>query len=364
MAAGKGDVKNDASKTTGAMSSAVRSRKPGALPVTLLTGFLGSGKTTVLNHLLRRPELANAAVLINEFGEIPLDQDFIDYRDDSVVVLANGCLCCIGSGDFEASLNQLFARADERGAPDFDRLLIETTGVADPAPTMQLLLGNPIYSSIYRLDGVACTVDAMHCTGQLERHAEATRQIALADDLLLTKTDIAPPDTVDAAIGRLRRINPTATLRTVTNGEVEPDELFNEHRTSRAGLIGADAPGIAGDGHDLSHRGHGHDSDIETFSFEHDEPVEWDRFQYWLRRLRVEHGEQLLRVKGMIDVQGEDGPIVIHGVQHVFHPPIRGRDWPTESRRSRLVFIVQGLPRAEIEASWRRNYLKQSAASG
>ena len=331
----------------------------GRLPVSLITGFLGSGKTTLLNKLLQHPDMADTAVAINEFGEIGLDQVFIEHDDGDVVVMANGCLCCTIRGDLEDTVMGVFTRRERGEVPDFDRFLIETTGLADPAPILEVLLSNPMMSRVFSVDAVVTTVDGLFGLRQLDEHEESVKQAAIADRLLVTKTDLAEMDAVASLTARLSALNPGADICEVRHGEIAPAKLFG------AGLFGtadkaADVRRWLSDQHDDDHADHGHganvnrhDAHISTFCLTIDEPVDWRSFSRWLGRLKIKRADNLLRVKGLLHVAGERGPVAIHGVHHVFHPPVALERWPSDDHRSRIVFITRDLAAGEVEASWR-----------
>lgn len=343
-----------------------------AIPVTVLTGFLGAGKTTLLNRLLRRPELARTAVLINEFGEIGLDHLLVERVEGDVVLLASGCLCCTVRGELVESLNRLAVQRND-GALDFDRVVIETTGLADPAPILHTLMGDPGVLRHYRLDGIVTVVDAVNGTATLDAQPESVKQVAVADRLVLSKTDLAAPEAVEALRARLARLNPAAPLIVARMGEVDPSRLFNAGLFDPARKIPDVAAWLNAEAYEV-HHGHHHDHDhdhhhahgqdphdvnrhdarIRAFCLTFEEPLHWQAVATWLEMLIVTRGESLLRVKGVLDVVGQDRPIAIHGVQHLFHPPAPLPAWPEgERRRSRLVFIVRDLDRAVIEEGLR-----------
>ena len=321
-----------------------RDRSTERLPVSLVTGFLGSGKTTLLNRLLRRPEMADSAVIINEFGEVALDHLLVEPIAGEAVVLASGCLCCAVRGDLQDALRRLLVQHERGEVPAFSRVLIETSGLADPAPVVQLLLNNPLLGHDLRLDTIVATIDGFGGLGQLEGYAEALKQAAIADRLLVTKTDIAPAAEVEALIGTLRGINPGAAIETVVHGEIDPAGLFG------AGLFEQRDP--ARWLNDRAFHDHRHTHGISAFSFIAEQPLDWLAFHRWLGDLRAIHGDRLLRVKGVLNVAGEEGPVVIHGVQHIFHPPVALRRWPDGDRTSRLVMIVRDLDQETILAGW------------
>jgi G3E family GTPase len=346
------------------------------LPVSLITGFLGSGKTTLLNKLLRHDGMADSAVIINEFGEIGLDHLLVQAIDGEVAVLASGCVCCTLRTDLEQTLRDLLVKRDRGEVPAFSRILVETTGLADPAPIVQLLLNNPLVSHFVRLDAVVTTVDAVNGPRQIDEHAEAVKQAALADRLLLTKMDLAAPQTIDDLQQRLAALNPGATRHAVSNGEIAPDALFgaalfdpsrktvdvrrwiNEsaYETREHGHDRHDHDRHDHDRHDHSRHEHGGDHDhgtgIHACCLTSDEPLSWDAVSSWLSRLRKGAGNDLLRVKGILNLIGENAPVAVHGVHHVFHPPVQLDAWPDADRRSRIVFITRGIERADLEASF------------
>jgi len=306
-------------------------------PVFVLTGFLGSGKTTLLNRLLREPTLADTAVIVNELGEVALDHLLVERMEGEVALMRSGCICCAVRDDFESTLRELLARRDEGSLPPFTRVVVETTGLADPAPLVQAVDTNPLLAHFCRLGGVLATVDVVHAPGQLERQWEARKQVALADWLLLTKTDLAPVP--EGLAESLAALNPTATRQVL-----EPDDLPPALLTPRPVHRAVhDAAGLLA-GRPLG-KPHG---DVQSFVIEASTPLDWPRLQQWLAALRAEHGERLLRLKAVVSVSGEEAPLVLHGVQHLFHPPLAAPhiDWPAD--RSALVFIVRGLEEALV----------------
>jgi G3E family GTPase len=312
------------------------------LPVSLITGFLGSGKTTLLNRLLQRPEMGDSAVIINEFGDVALDHLLVAPVTGEAVVLASGCVCCAVRGDLQDTLRNLLIERDRGAVPPFARILIETSGLADPAPVVQLFLNNPLLGHYLRLDAVVATVDAVNGGAALDRQWEARKQAAIADRLLLTKTDIAPPGAVERLAEQLRQLNPAASQHRVVHGEIASAALFGVgpfDLVARAGLI-ADATS------------HQHDHAVTAFCLTAERPLDWGRFHDWLGGLRAVHGERLLRVKGVLDIAGEAGPIAVHGVHHTFHPPVALPRWPGGERRSRLVLITRELGREAVEPGW------------
>ncbi len=313
-----------------------------AIPVTILTGFLGAGKTTLLNHLVRRPELAGAAVLVNEFGEIGLDHILVDRVDESIGLLPSGCLCCAVRGDLVRALKALIGR-------DVSRVLVETTGLADPAPIVQTLMGDVSVALRFRLDGIVTVVDAVLGTATLDGHEEARRQVAMADRLLVSKSDLGGD--LEALRARLRALNPGAPVAEVVRGVVDPAFLLDAGLFDAGGKMSdvqrwLDA--AAYDGAPV------HDGSIQSFCLVFDEPLHWAGIGTCLEMLIGTRGEQLLRVKGILNLVGQARPVAIHGVQHLFHEPVLLDDWPPgDDRRSRIVFITRGLDRATVEAGVR-----------
>ena len=314
------------------------------LPVTVLTGFLGSGKTTLLNALLRDPAMAGTAVIVNEFGDIALDHLLVEAVDGETMVVNGGCVCCQLRSDLEETLRDLLARRRAGEVPPFERVAVETTGLADPAPIAQTLLNNALVSGFYRLDGIAATVDGVLGPGHLREQPEAAKQVAVADRIVVTKCDredAAP----EALVELLDRLAPGAERREAAMGAVPPDFLFGLD-TADARWLGLADEAEGGHGHDHEH----HLDDIDTVSLVFEEPIDWMAFSRWLADLRNLHGRELLRVKGILNLEGEEGPVVVHGVQHIFQSPMRMDGWPDEDRRSRLVFITRGLPRETLLA--------------
>ncbi|MBL8670897.1 MAG: GTP-binding protein [Alphaproteobacteria bacterium] len=340
------------------MSLFDRDRSQHTLPVSVITGFLGSGKTTLLRQLLRQPAAADTAVVINEFGEVGLDHLLVERVDGETVVLQSGCICCTIRSDLETTLRSLLARRDAGTVPPFRRIAIETTGLADPAPILQLLLHNPLVAQFLRLDAAIATVDAVHAERHCAEMPEASKQVAVADRLILTKTDIVAPEAADRAEALLRALNPAAPIFRVVHGEIAGDHLFDAGPFDPSGKGEAVRAWLSADAYAAtSHRSHAHDrsrhgTDIRAVALTADRPLDWLALQGWLARLRRDHGDKLLRAKGLASVAGEDGPLVLHGVHHVFHPPVALDRWPDADRRTRLVLIVKDLDPAEAAAGW------------
>ena len=333
------------------------------LPVCVITGFLGSGKTTLLGKLLGHPDMSDSAVIINEWGEVSLDHLLVERVDGEIAVMASGCVCCTLRSDLETTLRGLLVRRDKGEAPPFRRVFLETTGLADPAPIMQMLLNNPLLSHFVRLDTVATTVDAVNAPRQLDEHAAAVKQVAIADRLLLTKADLADAASAAGLERRLARINPGAAIFAVAHGEIAPDRLvgaalFDPARKTPdvQAWLRPERHEQPGHDHDHAHGGVAadapHDAGVRSFCLTFERPLPWQPFSEWLMMLRQWRGEDLLRVKGILHLREEELPVAIHGVHHVFHPPVQLSAWPDEDRRSRIVFVTRGLERAEVEETW------------
>jgi G3E family GTPase len=318
------------------------------MPVALLSGFLGSGKTTVVNALLRDPRLAGTAVAVNEFGDVPLDRDLIDHGSDRTVVMANGCLCCNLSGDLEDAVMRLFSQRGANGVPRFDRLIIEPSGLADPAPIAQAILRNPVMARSMRLEAIVATADALFAGMQIAHHPETRKQIAVADRLVLTKTDLARAETVPRLRSELAGLNPGAPILTADHGAVDaaslfparffdPDAAAPDPFPLRSGLFADDA---------------GHLARYASATLLAEAPLNWRPFDAWLRAIRIRHAEALLRMKGMLNIRDMDGPVVIQGVHHVIDSPVTLGRWPTADRRSRLVLIADRATIEAARASW------------
>ena len=325
----------------------------GKLPVTLITGFLGSGKTTLITRLLKHPEMNRVAVVINEIGEIGIDHDLVTMSSENVSLLANGCLCCTVRTDLQETLRELFGQRRAGTMIDFDRVIVETTGLADPAPVIQTLVSDTMLAAHYRFDGVVTLIDAVNGAGSLARQAEAQKQIALADRILITKSDLVGAAAIDALKATIHATNQIADIRVVLMGEIEPAELTNLGLASARGttatlqFLGAplDAAASTGEGY-LGERiglakGTLHDPSINTLSLRFDTPFTWEGFSAALELLTNLRGPDMLRIKGIVNVAGK--PVVVQGVQHIFHPPVELDRWPSADIDTRLVFITRNI---------------------
>jgi G3E family GTPase len=313
------------------------------IPVSVLTGFLGSGKTTLLARLLKSPQFSRTAVIINEFGEVGLDHDLIETSEESFVQLQTGCLCCHVRGDLALTLENLLARRAAGTVPAFERIVIETSGLADPAPILQALMVDGGLSQQVTLAGVVTTVDAINGLATLKRQPESLKQVAAADRLLLTKTDLITHNETGGLSDRLSTINPAAEVLTASFGDIDPGRLFDSgaaaDRRQTVAWMRADQV-------EAPHGKH-HDTSLTCFAILRDEPIPAITLTLFLEVLAEHCGADLLRLKGIINIaENPDRPAVIHGVQHVFHPPVWLDRWPSEDRRSRLVLIGHHLSKS------------------
>ena len=327
-------------------------------PVNVLTGFLGSGKTTLLQRLLRSPRMARSAVLINEFGEVGLDHLLVQQVDESVVLLQSGCICCSIRDDLTSALRGLLSRRDRDEIPAFDRVLIETTGLADPGPILYTLLSEPVIRHHFQLGNVITTVDVVNAGLHLSRNPEGIKQVAAADRLVLTKSDLAEPEQMAALRDELARLNPSARLWDAAQDPIDVDFLLDIMPSEPPGPVrdrleeevprergwtagNPAAPGALGR----------HTDSVSSFSLILDRPMDWTAFGIWLSLLLNRHGDDVLRVKGILCVEGTETPVFINGVQHIVHPPQHLERWPTEDHRSRIVFITRGIDHGRLRRS-------------
>ncbi len=315
------------------------------IPVTVLTGFLGSGKTTLLNALLKLPEAANTAVIVNEFGDVGIDHELVRNSTEAVTLLDNGCVCCALRGDLQQTLRDLFLARRAGEIDGFERVILETTGLADPAPVMQTLITDAALAASYRLDGVVTVIDAAQGRAQLAEFPEAMKQAAVADRIVISKADLAGARLVDDLAQELAKINPTAQRAVAAAGVIAADFVLG------VGLDQARVPPEAverwlGPAHEPAAAGHAHG--ISTFTLWFERPFEREVFEHCVEVLTALRGSDLLRVKGLVNVAGESGPVVVQGVQHLFHPPVTLAAWPGADRRSRLVFITRGIARETV----------------
>ena len=313
------------------------------IPVNVVTGFLGSGKTTLLQQLLTLPGLEHTAVLVNEFGEVGLDHHLLRRVDERTVLMRNGCLCCSIRGDLAEALRGLLSQSQREEIPPVRRVAVETSGLADPVPIAYTLLTEPVLQHHFRMGTVVTTVDAVNGPGQLARYPESVKQAAVADRLVITKTDLAEPGQVAALRRELTRINPAATVLLAPHEAGDAAQILLRDAYNGQGRereIQAWLGEAAGGSLPPAEPGHGGITSV-TLSFP--EALDWTAFGVWLTMLLHCHGQQVLRIKGLLDVRGESTPVVIQGVQHIVHPPSHLEKWPDGERISRLVFIVDGI---------------------
>ena len=325
----------------------------GRIPVSVITGFLGSGKTTLINRLVKRPEMNRVAVIVNELGEIGIDNDLVETSSEQMMLLNSGCLCCTLRSDLQETLRELFIKRRNGEIIGFERVVVETTGIADPAPVMQTLMTDTLLLEQFRLDCVVTLVDAVNSPSQLETFAEPVKQVALADRLIVTKSDLAEAGAVEGLEARLREINPRAPLLLALNGEVDPSFVVDiglARTKSQLEEVERWLGGEEAHEHEGGHHHHRrHDEAITTFTLRFEQPLAWAAFTQTIEVLTALRGPDLLRVKGLVNVEGKAGPMVVQGVQHLFHPPIELAAWPGPDHGTRLVFITRGIPRQTIE---------------
>jgi len=333
------------------LTAPIRDRPPPPMtatsvtPVTLLTGFLGSGKTTLLNRLLAHPAAGDCAVIVNEFGPIAIDHALVRTASENVVLLPSGCVCCQVAGDLVQAMRDLYFKRAAGEIPAFRRAIVETTGLADPSPLVRTLIELPLVAARYSLSGIVTTVDGQHGMASLDRHPEAVKQAAVADRLVITKADLAPAGELDALDARLAALNPGAPRLRSSRGDADPERLLDTGLHRGAGRI-AEAGSWLNAG---AYRRVGapvpaaHDPRVSAFAWYAGHPVDWPAFEDALATLLEIAGERVLRLKGLVNVAGESGPVAVHAVQHTLYPPARLPAWPDADRRTRLVFIVRDL---------------------
>lgn len=346
------------------------------IPLSLLTGFLGSGKTTLLNELIDQPAFHNTLVIINEFGEISLDHLLVTHSEEELVVeMSSGCVCCSIRGDLQTTLHDIYDRYVNEQGRQFDRVIIETTGLASPIPILHTLMTDAFIASHYFLDSVITTIDAVNGASTLDNFKEAVQQAAVADHILITKSDLTDAQHVTELVDRLHHLNPSATHDVIVNGKIDGFKLLNTGLftpTNKHPDVEAWLNAEAVEAHHRNHEHHHHhdhdhehdhhhehehgelhhDDHIRTFCFTLDEPISDQVFEEWLSMFVSFQGERILRMKGIINLEGESRPVVIHGVQHLFHPAIFLPEWPSDDHRTRLVFITKDIEKETVARSF------------
>jgi G3E family GTPase len=327
------------------------------IPVTLLTGFLGSGKTTLLNKLLNHPGMKDTAVVINELGEAGLDHILArtvesEHIADNTVLLSSGCLCCTLTNELADTLRDLFFKRALSAIPEFKRLVIETTGMADPGPILANLMNEPVISSTYRLDAVVVTIDSQYGIQQIEKHGEARKQAAVADVLLLTKSDLATPEQQETLAATLAELNPGATQHMISHGEIDPMHLIDVGLFSQDGKQAQPQRWLRAPTRSKAGRGMlpkaVHDDEIVSFTVTLPKPLTWDQLEPVLKWLCATFGEQLLRLKGIIHAEDQPAPIAVHAVQHTLYPPTLLEGWDEDEPLTRIVFIGKGVDELRV----------------
>jgi len=308
-------------------------RERGArIPVTVVTGFLGAGKTTLLRRFLGSPQGQGTAVIVNEFGAVGIDDALLRSSADETVLLGNGCVCCITRSDLQLALRRLVFDRERGTVPPFFRVVIETSGLADPAPILQTFSTDRALGGEFHVDVVLAVVDAVGGEANLEAAAEARKQVILADRLVISKTDLAEPAAVERLIGRLQKLNPRATIDIAVSGALDPDRVIAPAGAERSGFV-AEAE---------------HSDGIESFVIEIADPLEWPTFSRAMETLTTLRGADLLRAKGVLDISGCRGPVLIQYVQHLAHPPVELETWPDGNRNSRVVFITRNVSERQV----------------
>jgi G3E family GTPase len=315
--------------------------KENKLPVTIVTGFLGSGKTTLLQQALRQPDMQDTAVLVNEFGKVGLDHHLLQVLEESVVLLGGGCVCCNTRNDLVQGLTDLLNRVERREGQQVSQVVIETTGLADPAPIVFTVLSHPVLQHHFYIQNVIVTVDAVNGLFHLHNQPESVKQALVADKFIITKTDMAAAREVEQLERELRDLNPSAGIHKAVHGDIDSTVLFSPAANTRQ-IPESIAPTELEKG--------AHARDVRSISITFQEPLDWTAFGLWLSMLLHAQGEHIMRVKGLLDIGGP-GPVVLNGVQHIIHPPDHLEEWPTKDHQSSLVFIMRAVDPKAILSS-------------
>jgi len=323
-----------ASPTAGPFGRRQKRARGARIPVTIVTGFLGAGKTTLIRHFRGTPEGRGTAVVVNEFGAAGIDNALLRDSADATTLIGNGCLCCVMRSDLQITLCGLVADRARGAIPDFARVVIETSGLADPSPVLQTFATDRALGDSFHIDALIAVADAAAGEATLDWSAEARKQVILADRLIVTKTDLAGDEEVAALMARLRALNPRATIAQAVNGVLDPKQFLEPSATERSEFV-AEAD---------------HSDGIASFVLRETSPLSWTPFARAMETLTALRGPDLLRVKGFLNVDGCPGPVLVQFVQHLAHPPVELERWPDDSRDSRLVFITRNVPEAKVRA--------------
>jgi G3E family GTPase len=320
------------SREAGPFGRRLKRERGAKIPVTVVTGFLGAGKTTLLKRFLSSPEGQGTAVIVNEYGAVGIDDALVRDSADETVLLGNGCVCCITRTDLQAALRRLVFDRERGTVPPFGRVVIETSGLADPGPILQTFSTDRALGGEFHIDVVLTVVDAVTGDASLDGAAEARKQVILADRLVISKTDLADAATVERLTQRLQQLNPRASIEIAVSGALDPQRVVEPMTGERSGFVAEAA----------------HSDGVTSFVIEHDKPIKWLSFARAMETLIALRGADLLRVKGILDVAGCRGPVVVQYVQHLAHPPVELESWPDQNRNGRIVFITRNIPQQSI----------------
>jgi G3E family GTPase len=320
------------SREAGLFGRRLKRERGARIPVTVVTGFLGAGKTTLIRRFLESPEGQGTAVIVNEFGVVGIDDALVRDSAEQTVLLGNGCVCCITRSDLQLALRQLLIDRERGLAPGFARIVIETSGLADPAPILQTFSTDRALGGEFHIDVLLAVVDAMNGEANLKTAAEARKQVILADRLVISKSDLAGAAEVELLIRHLQELNPRAAIDVAVAGALDPDQFIAPATAERSGFI-AEAE---------------HSDGIASFVLERQKPMRWPAFTRAMETLIALRGGDLLRVKGILNVAGCQGPVIVQYVQHLAHPPVELQSWPDQNRNSRIVFITRKIAETQV----------------